>query len=74
MNISAHSGLFPVIALFVIASAFGIAVILLSSLLGPRRPGKVKNESYECGIDPVGTARIRFSVKFYIIAMLFILF
>ena len=74
MDIQAHSGLFPVIALFVIASAFAGAVVFLSSVLGPQRPGKVKNESYECGIDPVGTARLRFSVKFYIIAMLFILF
>ena len=46
----------------------------MSSLLGPRRPSRVKNEAYECGIDPVGDARLRFSVKFYIIAMLFILF
>jgi NADH-quinone oxidoreductase subunit A len=43
-------------------------------VLGPRRPNKVKNQAYECGIDPVGTARSRFSVKFYVIAMLFILF
>ena len=74
MDFQAHSGLFPVLALFVIASAFAGAVVFLSSVLGPKRPGKVKNESYECGIDPVGTARLRFSVKFYIIAMLFILF
>jgi NADH-quinone oxidoreductase subunit A len=74
MNLEAHAGLFPVLALFVIAVAFAGGAILLSSLLGPRRPSRVKNEAYECGIDPVGDARLRFSVKFYIIAMLFILF
>lgn len=74
MDISTHSGLFPVLALFVIASAFAIAVVLLSSFLGPKRATERKQAPYECGIDPVGDARLRFSVKFYIIAMLFILF
>ena len=74
MEINTYSGMFPVLALFVIAAGFGLATVLLSSLLGPRRPHKVKEQSYECGIDPVGTARLRFSVKYYIIAMLFILF
>ena len=74
MDFNTHSGFFPVLALFVIAVAFAGGAILLSHFLGPRRPGKVKGESYECGIDPVGDARLRFSVKFYIVAMLFILF
>lgn len=69
-----YSNLYPLLALFVVAAGFGGANVLLSSLLGPRRPNRIKNDSYECGIDPVGDARIRFSVKFYIIAMLFILF
>ena len=69
-----YEHLFPLVALFVVAAGFGGANVILSSLLGPRRPNKVKGEAYECGIDPVGTARLRFSVKFYIIAMLFILF
>ena len=74
MNLEANSGIFPIIALLVVAVAFAGGAILLSRVLGPRRPNRVKNESYECGIDPVGDARLRFSVKFYIIAMLFILF
>jgi NADH-quinone oxidoreductase subunit A len=69
-----YSGLFPIIALFVIALAFAGGAVLLSYFMGPRRPSRVKSEAYECGIDPVGDARLRFSVKFYIIAMLFILF
>jgi NADH-quinone oxidoreductase subunit A len=74
MNFATNSGIFPVIALFVVAAAFAGATVLMSHFLGPRRPSRVKNEAYECGIDPVGDARMRFSVKFYIIAMLFILF
>lgn len=69
-----YAKLFAVLALLVIAGAFGGGVILLSSLLGPRRPNAVKAQAYECGIAPVGDARIRFDIKFYIFAMLFILF
>ena len=69
-----YAKLFALLAMVVIAAAFGGGVILLSSLLGPKRPGAIKNQAYECGIDPVGDARFRFSVKFYIVAMLFILF
>ena len=74
MELQANSGIFPIIALFIVAMVFAGGAILLSRIAGPRRPTRVKNESYECGIDPVGDARLRFSVKFYIIAMLFILF
>ena len=69
-----YANLFPLLILFVVAAGFAGANVLLSTLLGPRRPNATKNDSYECGIDPVGDARLRFSVKFYIIAMLFILF
>lgn len=67
----------PYLALFillVIGVAAGGIFLLMSHFLGPRRPSKIKNMPYECGIDPVGDARLRFSVKYYIIAMLFILF
>ena len=46
----------------------------LSYLLGPRHPSKVKLNAYECGIEPTGDARQRFSVKFFLVAMVFILF
>ena len=74
MNFNSSTGLLPILALLVLGLGFGVLVVTLSNFLGPRRPHKVKNQSYECGIDPVGDARLRFSVKFYIIAMLFILF
>ena len=74
MNFGTSGPLFPLLVLFVIGAGFGVVVVGLSSVLGPKRPSKIKNQAYECGIDPVGDARLRFSVKFYIIAMLFILF
>jgi NADH-quinone oxidoreductase subunit A len=64
----------PIIVLVAVAAAFGLGSIILSSLIGQRKPSDVKMSPYECGCDPVGSARERFSIKFYIIAMLFILF
>lgn len=64
----------PIAVLFVVAASFAAACILVGYLLGPKRPTREKSLPYECGIDPVGTARERFPVRFYVIAMLFILF
>jgi NADH-quinone oxidoreductase subunit A len=64
-----YAKFFPLLALLVVAGGFGCAVVFLSSVLGPKRPSKVKNMPYECGIDPVGDARLRFSVKFYVEAI-----
>lgn len=57
-----------------VALVLGLALPLLNQILGPFRPQKIKNMPYESGMDPVGTARDRFSVKFYLIAMFFIVF
>lgn len=65
---------FPILVFIVAALSFAGGSVLLSSLMGPRRPGRVKLEPYECGIAPVGLARERFSIKFYLVAMLFIIF
>jgi NADH-quinone oxidoreductase subunit A len=59
----------------VLAAAFiATAIVTLSWLLGKRRPTRAKMSPYECGMTPVGDARERFSVKFYLVAILFILF
>jgi NADH-quinone oxidoreductase subunit A len=62
--------------LLMMAMALGLAMTLLmgAELLGPKRPNRVKMGAYESGMDPIGTARERFSVKFYLIAMIFIVF
>jgi NADH-quinone oxidoreductase subunit A len=64
----------PILVLVVIAALFGLISVTMSSLIGQKKPSQVKLAPYECGCEPVGTARERFSVKFYLIAMLFILF
>jgi NADH-quinone oxidoreductase subunit A len=64
----------PVLLMFVIAAGFAVTFITLSQLVGQRKRTRTKLMPYECGKDPVGSARERFSVKFYLIAMLFILF
>lgn len=64
----------PIIVLLAVAAVFGLASLTFSSLIGQKKPSKVKLAPYECGCEPVGSARERFSIKFYIIAMLFILF
>jgi NADH-quinone oxidoreductase subunit A len=53
---------------------FGIVSVILSRFLGPRNPTPEKMAPYECGMPPVGDARERQSVKFYLIAMIFLLF
>ncbi len=57
---------------FVVANAVGMLVF--SHILSPRRPTKIKASPYESGMPPLGGTRERFSVKFYLIAMLFIVF
>ncbi|MFH0812385.1 MAG: NADH-quinone oxidoreductase subunit A [Pseudomonadota bacterium] len=64
----------PIVILMVIVFGFAGITILLSSLVGPKKKIDTKLMPYECGIDPVGSARSRYSIKFYIIAMIFILF
>jgi NADH-quinone oxidoreductase subunit A len=64
----------PILILAILATLFAGANIVLSLLLGPRKPNAEKLSPYECGMVPVGTARERFSVKFYLVAMLFIVF
>ena len=64
----------PILMFLLIAIAFAGGTILMSTLIVPRRANRVKMAPYECGVEPVGTARERFSIKFYLVAVLFILF
>lgn len=60
--------------MFIVAGGFAVGSVLLSQFVGQRKRTRTKLMPYECGKDPVGSARERFSVKFYLIAMIFILF
>jgi len=64
----------PILLMFIVAGGFAVGNIILSTFVGQRKRTKTKLMPYECGKDPVGSARERFSVKFYLIAMIFILF
>jgi len=64
----------PIIIVFIFVAGFAVTNIVLSHVVGKRKDTRAKLMPYECGMDPVGSAHQRFSVKFYLIAMLFILF
>lgn len=68
------SAYLPILIFMIIASAFGLGTLLVGSLFRPRRSYPEKLTPYESGNPPVGEPRMRFSVKFYIIAMLFVVF
>jgi len=64
----------PLLVLFLVVGGFLAVTLILSDLLGRKRRTRGKSETYECGMLPEGTARGRFSVKFFLVAVLFILF
>ena len=64
----------PIIIMFVVAAGFGASQLLVTQLIGPRKRTATKLMPYESGKDPVGSARGRFSIKFYSVALVFLLF
>jgi len=64
----------PALLFVAVGLGFGAVTILASNLVVPRRVTPEKSSAYECGVDPVGDARGRFNIKFYMVAVLFILF
>jgi NADH-quinone oxidoreductase subunit A len=64
----------PIVLLLVMGIGFAVTTIALSVLIGPSRTGPVKEGTYESGMVPIGDARQRFNVRFYIVAMIFLVF
>lgn len=64
----------PIVLVLALAGVVGVTMVLLANRLGPRRPSAVKQTPFEFGSSPVGSARERFGVKFYTVAILFIVF
>ncbi len=64
----------PILLIALAAAAFAVGSTIGSFLLGKKRPSEAKNMPYECGMDPIGDARERFSVKFFLVAMSFVVF
>ena len=67
-------GWLSIFIMIALGAGFALTSVLLSGLFGPRRPTPEKAAPYECGMPPVGDARERQSVKFYLVAMIFLLF
>jgi len=65
---------FPILILFLVGMVISAVVIFGVSFLGPKRPNKYKNSVIECGVPPSGDAKKRFSVRFYLVAISFLLF
>ena len=68
------SAYLPILLLLALAALISTAMVTLSWLLGPKKRTPYKEAPYECGVEPLGNARERFPIKFYLVAMLFILF
>ncbi|HQU84004.1 MAG TPA: NADH-quinone oxidoreductase subunit A [Pyrinomonadaceae bacterium] len=64
----------PIGVMFIVAFGFAASQILVTQLIGPRKRTATKLMPYECGKDPIGSARDRFSIKFYTVAVIFLLF
>lgn len=64
----------PILVMMILAGILAVVMVAMSMLFGPRRPTETKQGPYECGITPVGDARERFSVRFYLVAILFVMF
>jgi NADH-quinone oxidoreductase subunit A len=64
----------PIAVFIIIVSFLAVALVVVGVLVRPHNPNAIKESPYECGIEPVGDARDRFTVRYYIIAMLFVLF
>jgi NADH-quinone oxidoreductase subunit A len=64
----------PIVITFLVASGFVFSTMFVTHLLGPKRRSKIKMESFECGIESDGNARVPFSIKYFLVAILFVLF
>jgi NADH-quinone oxidoreductase subunit A len=65
---------FPIGVVLLVASLLAVVMVALAALASPRRPSAIKSAPFECGSDPIGSARERFGVKFYVVAILFVVF
>ena len=68
------SSYIPIAIIVVVATGFALFTLVFTSLIHPSKYNKVKLEPYECGIEPVTDARDRYSIRYYLIAMLFVIF
>ncbi len=65
---------YPIALMFLVALSFVVVTMVATHLLGPKRKSQIKLDSFECGIEPQGNARVPFSIKYFLVAILFVLF
>ncbi len=64
----------PILLMFLVAGGFVSLVMVLTHWMGPKRHSKIKDDAFECGIEEIGNARAPFSIKYFLVAILFVLF
>ncbi len=64
----------PVLLMMIVGIGFGVVAVVLSAVLGPNRKSRVKKETYECGMTTVGAAYVQSPIKYYVVALLFLVF
>lgn len=64
----------PILLMFIVALGFVITTMIASHWLGPKRKTKIKLDSFECGVESEGNARLPFAIKYFLVAILFVLF
>lgn len=64
----------PIAIMFILAFGFVATTMVVTHALGPKRKSKIKSDPFECGIEPQGNARIPFNIKYFLVAILFVLF
>ena len=75
MNTSSQTADFlPILIQFLVAAGFVVTTMVASHFLGPKRKSKIKLDTFECGIESQGNARIPVSIKYFLVAILFVLF
>src|ERR1700754_1445403 len=74
MSIAVLGEYLPILLFLFVAIVIAVALLVIGWLLGPKRPGTAKNSPYECGFEAFEDARMKFDVRYYLVAILFILF
>src|SRR3954470_6021650 len=71
---SSPAAYIPIVLMFLVAMGFVVTTMVLSHWLGPKRKTKIKLDSFECGIESEGNARLPFAIKYFLVAIIFVLF
>lgn len=71
---SSYYDYLPIVLMFIVAAGFVVTTMVVTHILGPQKKSKIKLDTFECGIESQGNARMPFSIKYFLVAILFVLF